>query len=60
MDVARAALYLRAATRPDEVLPVADVVGLGDLLALHGTPHAPRGATAVIGNPPYRGGRFAP
>lgn len=58
--VARAALYLRAATRPDEALPVAEAVAQGDLLALHGTGAAPRDFAAVVGNPPYRGGRFSP
>lgn len=60
VGVARAALYLRAASRPEEPLPVAEVVRCGDLLALHGTPEALRDCAAVVGNPPYRGGRFSP
>lgn len=58
--VARAALYLRAASRPGEALPVARIVDVGDFLSLHGTQQALSGFSAVIGNPPYRGGRFAP
>lgn len=60
VELCRAALYLRAACAPGEPLPVAEAVRTGDLLALHAAGDPPRGLDLVVGNPPYRGGRFSP
>lgn len=63
--LARGALYLTAPL-PEGTdgsgapHPAAAAVSLGDPLSVHGTPEAPEGKGAVLGNPPYRGGRFSP
>jgi hypothetical protein len=47
----RAALFLSSGE------PAEDAVAAGDLLSSH---EAPEGLGVVLGNPPYRGGRFSP
>ncbi len=59
--VTRAALYLRLVEHPGQRLPLSRTIREGDLLAEHGA--GDQGADlydAVVGNPPYRGGRFSP
>lgn len=63
--LARGALYLTAPLSEamdgrGATHPAVAAVALGDPLAAHGTADAPEGKGVVLGNPPYRGGRFSP